>query len=288
MVFGCAALSLAPAWGQDAPIVIVPSIEAIRLHRDEGYQDVPVREALWSFDTMDRRSSWQIRQFVSEARLTRFLLCDVDDRQALDIVRQAIQDGRLIALRKGDGAAQAPSATVERRRLVGQIEQLTRGKLNFSGRQYKLVADVDLSNVAGRDNYEVVSQNDALRVLDGLAKQGGTAGDLAGLLGQASAKLTPDWRPPFTQPDGLILLRRTVTRATTKSDDGPAMTPSQMRELKQGWIIIEVVYDSGGPWCGTLNLTLADGGERTIQCPDDGVVDLQNIEPGNVTVKFHL
>ena len=214
-------------------MVIVPSIEAIRLHRDEGYQDVPVREALWSFDTMDRRSSWQIRQFVSEARLTRFLLCDVDDRQVLDIVRQAIMDGRLIALRKGDGAAQAPSATVERRRLVGQIEQLTRGKLNFSGRQYKLVADVDLSNVAGRDNYEVVSQNAARRVLDGLAKQGGIAGDLAGLLGQASAKLTPDWRPPFTQPDGLILLRRTVTRATTKSDDGPAMTPSQMRSMME-------------------------------------------------------
>jgi hypothetical protein len=263
-------------------------IEVLRLRRDEGCEDLPVREALWRFDSMERQPSWQIRHFVAEARLPRFFLRDVDDRQLRDIIRQAIRDGHLIALRKGDGAAQAPSATIERRRLVGQIEQLTRDKLNFSGRQYKLVADVDLSNVAGRDNYEVVSQNDARRVLDGLAKQGGTAGDLAGLLGQAGAKLTPDWRPPFTQPGGLILLRRSVTRATTKSDDGPAMTPSQMRALKQGWIIIEVVCDSGGPWCGTLNLTLADGGERTIQCPDEGVVDLENIEPGNVTVKFLL
>ncbi|HEY5284449.1 MAG TPA: hypothetical protein VIM14_16790 [Polyangia bacterium] len=38
MVFGCAALSLAPAWGPDAHTVIVPSLEAIRLVRDEGYQ----------------------------------------------------------------------------------------------------------------------------------------------------------------------------------------------------------------------------------------------------------
>jgi hypothetical protein len=65
----------------------------------------------------------------------------------------------------------------------------------------------------------VVRQDDARRVLDGLAKQSGAAGELAGLLGQASAKLTPDWRPPFTQPDGLILLRRSVVLAATKADD---------------------------------------------------------------------
>jgi len=104
----------------------------------------------------------------------------------------------------------------------------------YAGRQYKLVVDVELAGTPGRDSYEVVGRDEARRVLDGLAKQsapaGDLAGDLAGLLGQASAKLTPDWRPPL-QPDGLILLRRSVVHAAMKPNDGPAITPSQFREL---------------------------------------------------------
>ena len=207
-------------------------IEGNRLHREEGCDELPVREALWQFDSMERRPSWQIRHFVAEARLPRLFLRDVDDRQLLDIIRQAIRAGHLIALRKGAGAADATSETVERRRLVRQIEQQTRGRMGYAGRQYKLVVDVDLAGTPGRDSYEVVSRNDAHRVLDGLAKQSGPAGDLAGLLVQASAKLTPDWRPPF-HPDGLILLRRSIVQAATKPDDGPAITPSQLRELME-------------------------------------------------------
>jgi hypothetical protein len=84
--------------------------------------------------------------------------------------------------------------------------------------------------VSGRNSYEVAGRDEALRVLDGLAKESGTQGDLAALLGEASLKLTTDWRPPF-RPDGLILLRRILVRAESVMNDEPAITPSQMRRL---------------------------------------------------------
>jgi hypothetical protein len=68
-------------------------------------------------------------------------------------------------------------------------------------------------------------------VLDGVAKESGAVGDLAKLLETAREKLTADWRPPFTQPDGLILVRRIVIRGATSPADGPALTPSQMRAM---------------------------------------------------------
>ena len=211
--------------------MLVPFIDATHLRCSEGCEDLPVREALGLFDSMERQPAWQIRQFVAEARLPRLFLRDVDDPQLLDIIRQAIRDGRLIALRKGDGAGKTTNETAERRRLVRQIEQQTRGRMSYAGRQYKLAVDVDLASLPGRDGYEVVRQSEAHHVLDGLAKQ--AAGDLTGLLGQASAKLTPDWRPPLSQPDGLILLRRSVVRAATRHDDGPAITPAQLKAMME-------------------------------------------------------
>lgn len=146
------------------------------------------------------------------------------------------------------------------------------------------MVDVDLAGTPNRDSYEVVSRDEARRVLDGLAQQTGAVGDLAGLLGQANAKLTPDWRPPI-QPDGLILLRRNVVQAATKPDDGPAVTPSQLRKLKGSWITIEVEDDFGLPWQGKLHLVLEDGA-RDVATNSEGVVHLEDIAPGNVDVSI--
>jgi hypothetical protein len=38
----------------------------------------------------------------------------------------------------------------------------------------------------------------------------------------------------------------------------------------------------GAPWNGTLHLVLADGTARDVSTDADGVVRLENIEPGNV------
>jgi hypothetical protein len=176
---------------------------------------------------MDRWSNKGIREFVANARLTSLRLSDTSDRQLVELVRQAIREGRAITLRKGDAAGKSQDGTVEQRRLVRQIDQQTRGRLGYGGRRYKVVADVDCANLSDRDNYDVVAHADAKRVLAGIAQEPGMPSDL---LSRAADKLTKDWRPPFSQPDGLVLLRRHPTLASTPKDDGPPITPSQMKQ----------------------------------------------------------
>jgi outer membrane protein OmpA-like peptidoglycan-associated protein len=231
-MLGFSSLRLTPLWQRGDAIVLVPSIDAIGLRRDEGYVDVPVREALWAFDTMDRRPSWEIRAFAARAPLPRVYLHETDDRQLLHMIRQAIQHGLLIALRKGDDAVKPPSETVERRRLVRQIEQQTRGKLGYEGRQYKVVVDMELASTPSRDSYEVVPRDDAKRTLDHMAKEPSIAGELATLLGKARDQLTPDWRPPLT-PNGLVLLRKVREQNQVAASQAPAITPSQLRALME-------------------------------------------------------
>jgi hypothetical protein len=155
-------------------------------------------------------------------------LSEVDDYELVDIVREAIQSHRAFALRKGDGPAAAPSPTTLRRHLVREIEAKTRGRLSYSGRQYKLVVDVDLDGLSDREYHEVVRRDDAKNVLDGLAADPAMPIEL---LAKASADLTKDWRKPFSQPDGIILLRRNPPSRKVATNDEPAITPSQMRAL---------------------------------------------------------
>jgi len=270
-------------WQRDAAVVLVPSMDALDLRRDEGYEDVPAREALRIFDKMDRLPSWEMRDFAARARLPRVYLHETDDQQLLFMIRQAIADSRLIAFRKSDGAGKTTSETVERRRLVRQIEQQTRGRLNFSGRQYKLVVDVDLGKVPGRDNYEVVGREDARRVLGGLAKQSGTAGDLVGWLTSAIEKLTPDWRPP-RQPDGLILLRRIKAQVAPIDSAEPALTPSQLKKLarKTDWIEVEVVDQDGEPYTGQpYHFELPDATSSDGNFNEEGFLGNYELDPGH-------
>jgi hypothetical protein len=147
----------------------------------------------------------------------------------------------LVLLREGAGAGQgAARPTAEQRQLIAKIEAQTRNRLSYLGRQYKLVADVDLSKTPQRDSYEVVRREDALQVLDGLANQVGSGPDLPPLLAKAREKLTADWRPPFS-PDGLILLRRIKSLAAAKPDADAPITPSQMKALIQPDVTFEVI-----------------------------------------------
>jgi hypothetical protein len=266
--------------------VLVPSYEAVLL-RDKGWKEMYSQEALWQLDrAMDPWWPGQLRSFVAAIDL-HGSMSDTPDSRLLDIVRLAIENGSLVGLRKIDGAAKPLDETEERRRLIKKIDQLTRNKLNYAGRQYGLVVDIELAIVPGRNSYEVVSQADARRVLDGLAKQAGTSEDLATLLGQASAKLTADWRQPFTEPDGLILLRRIVERAVARRNDEPAITPSQMRALmKSDWIEIEVVDEEGKPVEALCCLELPDGTKVEDHSDAEGLLARYNIDPGTCSLSF--
>lgn len=292
-MFGRATLSLTPYWRRDDPILLVPSIEASRLCREEGGKELPAGQALGLFQTMDRLSAADIRRFAHEVRLSSFPLREVDDPELREMVRQAIKARRLVALRQADRAGVAGNESAERHRLVRQIEQQMRGRMRYAGRQYKLVVDVDLAKVPGRNSYEVAGRDDARRVLDGLAKQSGTSSDLATLLGRASAQLTPDWRPPLSQPDGLILLRSVpVTQASAASGE-PPLTPSQLHPPKpqpklDAWIKIHLVDADTGAAIGgaSLSLKLPNANAASSHDTDDGgLVDLTDLPSGTFSLE---
>jgi hypothetical protein len=289
VLFGFDILPLTPFYRRDELVVLVPFFKAEHLCRGDGCDRLSVREALWHLKNATTAMAglgWisEIRVFLGQAHLPGLFLPNTKGSQLIPIVARAIEVGELIALRKGDKAGKTRDETAEQRRLVREIEKQTRGRLNFSGRSYKLVADVDLAGIPGRSSYEVVGLDEALRVLDGLAKQSGTAGDLSALLAQASAKLTADWRPPF-HPDGLILLRRIEARAaSTKVDDGPALTPSQLRKLQEGWIVLEVVDDFERPWRGTVKIELPDASTREIAPDGEGSASADGFQPGQAVV----
>jgi len=277
----------------DDPVLLVPIMEANRLRGEEGCQELPANRALCLFQALDRLATSGVRRFVEEARLSNLPLREVSDSALREMVRAAIKAGRLIALRKGDGGDASAKRSADLRRLVRLIEEQTRGRLSFAGRKYKLVVDVDLGKVPGRNNYEVVGREAATRVLDGLAKQSGPSGELGALLGQASAKLTPDWRPPVSEPDGLILLRGIPVAQAVAKDEAPAITPSQLAKLKDpqkkdAWIKIHLVdADKGTAIEGaSLQLKLPDATTPSSHDTDkDGLVDLPDVPAGTFSLE---
>ena len=281
-MLGFPTLTLLPFGSWERPVVLASSIEAMRLRREEGWQDVSLRDALWHFDGMSRLASARLRDFISEVRLSSLPLSRVRDEGLADIVRRALGDGRVSALQQGDAVA-APSATIEQRRLIREIEKQTPGRLSYSGRQYKLVADVDLSGLADRNYYEVVREEDARAVLDGIAKESGV---LAETLHKVSERITRNWRPPFSQPDGLVLLRRTMAPQGQKPDPGPPMTPSQMAKLL-GTIEISLVNGDGEPMAGEAwEIVLPDGSRRSGQLDENGQATATGIPSGSCGVTF--
>jgi hypothetical protein len=63
-----------------------------------------------------------------------------------------------------------------------------------------------------------------------------------------------------------------------------------MRKTMLTWIAVEFVDDDDDekdePWDGAVDITLADGSQRTVPLSSEGVISLEEIPPGKVTVKF--
>jgi outer membrane protein OmpA-like peptidoglycan-associated protein len=289
-LLGIRTFRLTPSWQTDDSLVLVEAFEGHRLCREEGWEDLPPMEALREFDwarggTIHHESMSPLRHFAAFCRLTRFSLRDIPDHELLDSVREAIRHGNLLVLRPGNAAGKAPSATTLMRRLITDIDKQTRGKLSYQGRQYKLVADVDLARVPGRDSYEVASRAEAVAALGAIARDAGAPVEL---LNNALEKLSKDWRPPFSKADGLILLRRIPVRDSVPRDVSPSITPAQLKKLAENhWIEIEVVDLDGKPCSMPYKLQLPgqsskDGKEGAFD--DDGFVGVYDIPAGTGTL----
>jgi hypothetical protein len=256
----CVSLVLVGSWQED-PVVLVRITDGLRLCREGGYRQLSRWEAGSCVDTLDATTMATARDFALRSSLTRFSLTQLSDHAVRTLLRDGIQRGELVALCDDEHEPGGDPASARQRGLVRELEAQTHGRLAHAGRQYKLVADVDLTKLPGRERYEVVSRDEAARVLAGIAAQNGGAS--AALLGQARDQLTSDWRAPL-QPDGLVLLRRLTTIQSTRPDAGPALTPSQIKKLatKPEWIEIAIVDERGEPYTGAYHIELPDGGVR--------------------------
>lgn len=271
-------LPLGPPSGRAPRVVLASPLSAMRLRDEEGYEALSPREGLWHFDgSTPAPSPWELRRFVATARISGISLPDLEDWQVLRLVRQAISCSDLLVMRPADERPRPTDATADMRKLIRQIENRSRGRLAYAGRHHKLVGDVDLPHLPGRDDYEVVGRDEAARVLAAMAHLS-PEGELPDLLRQASHKLSPDWRPPF-RPDGLVLLRRIPVRAAVGINHEPAITPSQMKKLLTGWVELVVVWDDTGEPVTGLPLAVETAGNRqSVKTGGDGRIRITDVE----------
>jgi outer membrane protein OmpA-like peptidoglycan-associated protein len=232
----CPHLSLAPHWvGDDDPrcMVLVRTIDALRLRRQGDIEAVDSSLAVWQFERERRSLARAIRDFVCRREVGGFEGYRSSDRELASWLAEGIRRGDFVALRRRRAAsATETDTTLAERRLLREIAGTTRGQLSTGGRRYRLVAGADLPGTPDRDRYEVVRREEAVRALGAIGAEQGSRGDLPGLLERAAAMLSPDWRPPLA-PKGLVLLREIAVPRVVASQPAAAITPSQMRALME-------------------------------------------------------
>jgi len=289
MSFGNATLSLSSAASHQDALLLAGVQAGLRLCRENGWQTVPTLDALRCFDTMTRASPSGLRAFVAEAKLSSFPLSTLTVSDLQSLVRTSLKNGNAMVLRQGEpGSDQTNNQTAEQRRLIKAIDSKSRGHLNFSGRQFRLVAGEDLKKLPHRDRYEVVRREEAIRILDGIAKQPASApSGLPALLSDAREKLTRDWGPQF-QPDGLVLLRQIVSVGTKKTLEMAALTPSALKKLRdEGWVEIMFVDAGMEPLADVdYSVRLADGQVKSGKTNKEGLARFDEIQPGDCEVRF--
>lgn len=268
----------------DSPeVVLVPSTMWLLAGADSGFRETDRQTSLGRLASLDAHRMMEARAFAHQ--LGRFDIQRMDDRQVLDLIRNAIVDGRAVVVCKSAGKVVPLSATAELRRLVAQVERATRGRLPYRGRQYKLVVDVELAHLPSRDYYEVASQSEARAVLEGIAKESPASAEF---LKKAGEKLSKDWRPPL-QPDGLVLLRRLAVVQAAAPPSGPALTPSQLEQSIQPTEVIEIeLVDAAGEAVPgeAWELLLPDGSKRSGMLDDQGRALITSLPGGECHVMF--
>ena len=226
MLSDYAMLTISRLW-DDEQVVLVPSSKASRVRAEGGYRAMDPQQAIWLLAGMDRWGRACLRDFVAEARLSKLPVSTLSSHKLRSLVRESIENGRLVALRKTECRIGDPTA--DQRQLLKFIEALTRGRLSHRGRQYKLVVLADLGNVQDLDSYEVVRRPEADQILDVLAAE--SIADLGLLLAQARNKLAADRRPLTLRAGVVILLRRTIRPREVSVMHEPVISPSQMKAL---------------------------------------------------------
>lgn len=279
MLPGPRTLHLAPSWSSEGEVVLASWPDAHQLSR-EGWETLPREEALRCFDRVGPQIASPLRRFIAGNHLAGSDLRGLHDHAILGLLRACMRREEVAVVRARRSTA--PNEARELRHLIAQIERESRGRLTYRGRQYKLTLGDDLAAIPDRNSYEVVPQAEARAILDKISSDVTTLG---ASLAKAKEKLSKDWRPPFSQPDGLVLLRRMPITASKPNDDGPAITPVQMRKLlKSEWIEIEVVDQDGEPYTGHYFVELPDESSVEGDLGEEALYGNYSLNPGNCTL----
>jgi hypothetical protein len=266
MAPGMPSLSLTPFWKVER-LLLVRATDAIRLCDDGSYEKLPPGQALPHVQRAEGKWAAEARDFVARAQLASQPLCDWDDARLLKQLGQWIKVGELVVVRETEkGAGNQTPSLLKQRKVLRALGQ-KRNALKFESRTYRMVADADLGRISDRDDYEVVSHAEAIRVLGGLARQ--AVPQEAGLLQAAHEQLTPDWHSPMS-PDGIVLLRKIPVVLSvpkrepslgkprpTSSEPAESEAPAEeetcrpcaaLREAKQAEALRQASQD-GSPFC---------------------------------------
>jgi hypothetical protein len=268
--------------------LLVRKLDALALCQHGDYELVQAFDTLCSFDGNARSMLWQLRDFLVKARLWGVDVSSLDNDRLIHLLRARICGGELVGVRrsKASVAREGDNAAATQRRLVRSIESAAKG-LAYGGRHYKLVVGTDLARTPERDSYQVVSREEAGRLLESMAGQAAGAGGLKDLLPKAIEQLSRDWRPPFL-PTGLVLLRREAVPRRAPTATEAAISPSALRKLRdEGWIEIAFVDAGMEPVAGVdFDLRLADGDSKSGTTNKNGSARFEGITPGECTVRF--
>jgi hypothetical protein len=200
-------------------LLLVRTSDAIRLCREGSHEELPARQSLPHLLEAGRRRPFEARVFFEKAHVSSLTLTGCDDCVLFDQLRKLVEGGALVVVRECEkGAGEETPSLLRQRKSVRALDKSKRSSLKFEGREYRLVADADLGKIPNREDYTVVSHEEAMRALDGMAKLASPA--QVSLLQEARGLLTKDWRPPLS-PDGLIMLKRIVVPHAIPKGEGP-------------------------------------------------------------------
>jgi hypothetical protein len=232
---------LLQSWRKDR-VWLAQATDATRLCATGSFRALPRNHAGWYLTSVVPKSRPELREFLDRARLASFPLREVDDSRLAELLRSLVAQADLVLVQECAEAVKS-SGSATQRRLIREIQAKFRQPLSHEGRQYRLVADLDLRQMAGRDLFEVSSHTEATQVLEAVRTRSDPS--LAILLEQARGLLSSDWKPPMA-PDGLVLLRRTkATVAPVRQED--AITPSQMAKLREPKVSFKPSLQVHGP-----------------------------------------
>jgi hypothetical protein len=268
--------------------LLVRRFDALAMCQHGDHELVQAFDTLGDFDRNAGSLLWQFRDFLARAKLWGVEVSSLDDDRLIFLLRERICGGDLVGVRRSKEALarEGDNATAVQRRLVRSVESAAKG-LVYGGRHYRLIVGIDLARTSDRDSYQVVSRDEARRLLESMAGQAAGAGGLREFLAKAIGQLSRDWRPPLS-PTGLVLLRREAVPRRAPTTTEAAVSPSALRKLRdEGWIEIAFVDAGMEPVANVdFDLRLADGDSKSGKTNQNGSARFEGIMPGECTVRF--